>query len=111
MNKDSKILNNIIRLTKKEKLIWSVKEMDGYIIYYTNYKITEKKNIYIQFENHLNTKKDFIFFEYFNKKKNIQKEIKEIFPHSKISNFNSINLNRTLRILHKHILKTKPKIV
>jgi len=104
MDKDSKIINNIINFTKTNKLDWSYSYniTSKFYIFSANHKITDNKYLNIDLHIH-NERKEFnsIIIYYYNNKTKIRQEILEIYPSNRLSYFGYTKLSKLLVSLKK----------
>ena len=105
MKRESRILKDLIKLTKDGSIKWDCDNYHLYDIYSTTISVTDKKSIDIDYYHHDDVKKDFIIFNYFNDGSGVTKELKEIFPYNKLSPFSYMTLNIILKRLYKNIKK------
>jgi len=109
MNKESKILKNLIKSTTSGDIKWNIKKIGNSIKYMAKLDITDNKHIKIIYHrNQENKNSDYIIFNYFDNNDNSKRELKEVFPSNKINPFIYLRLNIILKKLFKGILKSEP---
>ena len=116
MKKESKILNQLVKLTQSGEITWKIRKIpaskssDLLSIYSTVYSITGKKSIKIYYTIHQNdTWRDNIIFNYIDDNINSKMEVKEVYPFNKFSVFDRMRIKWILSKLHKNIDNTNPK--
>jgi len=110
MYKKSKILKNILSLTKNDIIYWKSYNQ-GYKNtkqYSTVYKITKLKSIKIEiYTNDIlsNSTNNYVTFTYIDNKNKISNEITEIYPFNELSTLSYYYLNNILNRIVKKIKK------
>jgi len=107
MNKESKILKNVLQLTNDNKLKWDFKSYSRTTIYSSQYNITEKKSIIISIVvDKYSLSESYIYFILNDDRpKHKPIEIKEIYPFNKLNVISHIYLNYILKKIIKVVKK------